>query len=444
MSRGSLPAYDDYIGRLAVPRAFDMLLTYGDIAMADKPFDDAIASGKVYSNLEEKYKLFAQLRRDDPVHWTEPEGYRPFWTVTKHADIINIERQNDRFLNEPRSRLVTIEFEERVRELMGGRPLLVQSMHSMDSDKHKAYRQITASWFMPKQLKLLDERISELARKTVDDLQARGPECDFYKEIAVWYPLKVIMLILGLPDADAPHLQRLTSAYFGGGDPEQQKGGDVIAAAQAFREYFDVVSADRRAHLTDDVASLIANAVVGGKPIEDYLASSYYIALAGAGHDTTSASTAGGVLALIENPDQWKKLQENPKLLGTAIDEIIRWVSPINHFFRTAAQDCEVQGRSVKAGQNLMMVYPSGNRDEEAFDDPSSFRVDRQPNRHLGFGFGVHMCLGMILAKIEMEILFRELLSRVSYFELNGDPAWVETTFVGGLKRLPVRVTMKH
>jgi cytochrome P450 len=405
--------------------------------------DNAIASGKVYSNPDEKHALFAQLRRDDPIHWTEPEGYRPFWTVSKHADIINIERQSDRFLNEPRSRLVSIEFEKRVEKLMGGRPLLVQSMHSMDGDKHKAYRQITASWFMPKQVKLLEERISILARETVDDLQAKGPDCDFYKEIAVWYPLKVIMLILGLPDGDAPHLQRLTSAYFGGSDPEKQKGGDVIAAAQAFREYFDVVSAERRAHPTDDVASLIANAVVEGKPIEAYLASSYYIALAGAGHDTTSASTAGGVLAFIQNPDQWKKLQESPELVGTAVDEMIRWVSPINHFFRTAAQDCEVQGRTIKAGQNLMMVYPSGNRDEEAFDSPSSFRIDRQLNRHLGFGFGVHMCLGMILAKLEMQILFRELLSRVSRFELDGTPAWVETTFVGGLKSLPIRVKMK-
>lgn len=409
----------------------------------DKNIDNAIASGKVYANLDEKYALFARLRREDPVHWTEPDGYRPFWTVTRHADIIDIERQNERFLNEPRSRLVSIEFEGRVKELMQGRPHLVQSMHSMDGDRHRAYRQITAAWFMPKQMKLLEERVAKLARETVDELQAKGPDCDFYKEIAVWYPLKVIMLILGLPDSDAPHLQRLTSAYFGGSDPEQQQGGDVIAAAQAFREYFDVVRTARRSHPTDDVASLIANAVVEGQPIEPYLASSYYIALAGAGHDTTSASIAGGVLALIENPEEWRKLKENPALLGSAIEEIIRWVAPINHFFRTAAQDCEIQGRQIKAGDNLMMVYPSGNRDEDAFDTPSAFRIDRQPNRHLAFGFGTHMCLGMMLAKFEMQILFRELLSRVKTFELNGTPAWVETTFVGGLKRLPVSVTLE-
>jgi cytochrome P450 len=149
------------------------------------------------------------------------------------------------------------------------------------------------------------------------------------------------------------------------------------------------------------------------------------------------------VLAFIQNPDQWRKLQENPDLLNPAVEEVIRWVAPINHFFRTAAQDCEIRGKSVQAGHALMMVYPSGNRDEEAFSEPNAFRIDRQPNKHLAFGFGVHMCLGMILARLELQILFRELLARVDHFELNGTPAWVETTFVGGLKRLPVRVKMK-
>jgi len=411
--------------------------------MLDSATDEAIASGKLYSDLDRKYELFGQLRREDPVHWTEPEGYRPFWTVTRHADIMEIERQNDRFLNEPRSRLVSIEFESRVASLMQGRPLLTQSMHSMDGERHRAFREITSNWFMPLQLKTLEEGIAKLAKDAVDDLQARGPECDFYKDIAVWFPLRVIMLILGLPEQDAAHLQMLTSAYFGGGDPEQQKAGDVIDAAQAFRAYFGEIAKARRAHPTDDVASLIANARIDGELVDEYLVSSYYIALASAGHDTTSASAAGGVLALIENPRQWALLRENPALVKSAADEFIRWVSPINHFFRTAKDDCEFRGRQIKAGQNLMMVYPSGNRDDEAFDDPNAFKVDRRANRHLGFGFGVHMCLGAILAKMEIQTLLREILARVSRFELNGTPTWVQTTFVGGLKTLPVRVVMR-
>ncbi len=411
--------------------------------MLDMDTDEAIASGWFYGDPARKYALFAQLRRDDPVHWTEPAGYRPFWTVTRHADIMEIERQNERFLNEPRSRLVSIEFEQRVRKLMEGRPLLVQSMHSMDGDRHRVFRQITSSWFMPKQLKLLDDRVEALARKTVDDMLALGPELDFYKDVAVWYPLRVLMLILGLPEHDAPELQRLTSSYFGGSDPEQQGAGDVIDAAQAFRAYFRGVVEDRRRRPTDDVASLIANAKIDGDFIEEYLVSSYYIALASAGHDTTSASIAGGVLAMMEAPDEWVSLQENPALVASASEEMIRYVAPINHFFRTAREDCEFRGRTIKAGESLMMVYPSGNRDEAAFEEPGSFRIRRENNRHLGFGFGVHMCLGAMLAKLEMRVLFREILKRVASFELAGTPAWVETTFVGGLKTLPVRVTKR-
>ncbi|MBA2935271.1 cytochrome P450 [Sphingomonas sp. CGMCC 1.13654] len=410
--------------------------------MQEAAIDNAIASGQFYGDPSRKYALFAQLRREDPVRWTEPEGYRPFWTVTRHADIIEIERQNDRFLNEPRSRLLSIDFEQRVAALMEGKPLLVQSMHSMDGDHHRAYRQITASWFMPKHLKRLEQQVGVRARATVDTLLASGPTLDFYRDVAVWYPLKVIMLILGLPDADAVHLQRLTSSYFGGGDPEQQKAGDVIDAAQAFREYFQGIVEERRRKPTDDVASLIANAEIDGRPIEPYLASSYYIALAAAGHDTTSASIAGGLLALIQNPSQWQALKADETLMGSAVEEIIRWVAPINHFFRTAKEDCEFQGKQIKAGDNLMMVYPSGNRDEQAFEEPDRFRIDRRANRHLGFGFGVHLCLGALLAKMEMQILFRELTARVSSFELNGDPAWVETTFVGGLKRLPIKLIL--
>jgi cytochrome P450 len=403
--------------------------------------DEAIASGWFYGEPARKYALFATLRRDDPVHWTEPAGYRPFWTVTRHADIMDIERQNDRFLNEPRSRLVSIAFERRVRELMEGRPLLVQSMHSMDGERHRAFRQITASWFMPKQMKRIEEQVTALARAAVDDLLARAPALDFYKDVAVWYPLRVLMLMLGLPEDDAAELQRLTSSYFGGSDPQQQKAGDVIDAAQAIRRYFRGIVEDRRRRPTDDVTSLIANAKIDGEFIEEYLVSSYYIALASAGHDTTSASIAGGVLAMIEAPDQWSSLQENPALLASATEEMIRYVAPINHFFRTAREDCEFRGRTIKAGQSLMMVYPSGNRDEAAFASPDSFRIARENNRHLGFGFGVHMCLGAMLAKFEMQIFFRELLNRVASFELAGTPAWVETTFVGGLKTLPVRVT---
>ncbi|CAN5769430.1 cytochrome P450 [soil metagenome] len=416
--------------------------------MIDKSLDNAIANGANYGTLERQHAMFTRLRNEDPVHWTEPDGYRPFWTISKNADIMQIERDQERFLNAPRQRLVSIDFETELREKMGGRKNLSASMNVMDGDRHRLYRNITATWFLPKQLKTLEDRLAVLANKAVDDLAAKGPEFDFYKDIAIWYPLRVIMLILGLPDEDAPHLQRLTSSYFSGSDPgsvdkEMQTAGDVLAAVRAFTEYFDVVAKARRQNPTDDVASVIANATVDGRPLEHYEASAYYISLAAAGHDTTSASIAGGVLELIRNPDQWRRLQADPALITPAVEEMIRWVSPIKHFFRTAAVDVEIRGKMIKAGEGVMLSYPSANRDEEVFGDPFQFRVDRTPNKHVGFGYGVHMCLGMMLAKLEMKIFFQELLKRVDHFEMNGEPAWVETAFAGGLKRMPVRVKMK-
>ncbi|CAN5806221.1 cytochrome P450 [soil metagenome] len=412
--------------------------------MMDKDIDNAFVSGKTYADFYTGHALYTRLRNEDPVRWMQPDGFRPFWAVTKLADVMDIEKQHERFLNAPRQRLLSIEFETKVKEVMAGRPNLTKSMHLFDGEAHRAYRQITNNWFLPKQVQLLEQRISALAKTAVDGLQAMGSQCDFYKDVAVWYPLHVIMLILGLPAKDAKHLQRLTSSVFGGSDPEMQTAGDAISATMEFRAYFDGVAADRRNNPTDDVASLIANAMIDGRPIEEYESSSYYIALATAGHDTTSASMAGGILALIQNPAEWRKLQADPSLLDSAIEEMIRWVSPIKHFFRTAAQDCEVRGRQIKAGDNMMMVYPSANRDEEAFGDPFAFRVDRKPNRHVGFGYGVHMCLGMMLAKFEMKILLRELLARVDHFELNGQPKWVETAFIGGLKQFPVKFRMKE
>ena len=412
--------------------------------MIDRDLDNALASNKTYGDLAAQHALYSRLRAEDPVHWTEPDGYRPFWAVTKHADVLEIERQHERFLNAPRSKLFSIDFESQIKALMEGKPHLVRGLPQMDGADHKAYRALTQAWFQPKQVKQLEGRIAELAKRTVDELQARGPECDFYSEVAVWYPLRVIMLVLGLPPSDEERLLRITQAYFGGSDPEVQKGSDLIKATQDYVAYFDGVSEDRRRHPTDDAASLIANATVDGKPIGHYEASSYYVALASAGHDTTSATAAGGVLALIQNPDQWQRLKADPNLVGSAVDEMVRWVSPVKHFFRPATENYTLRGREIEAGQHLMMCYPSANRDEEIFADPFSFKIDRNPNRHLGFGFGAHVCLGMFMAKIELQALFRELLARVDSFELNGSPAWVETSFVGGLKRLPVRVKMKE
>jgi cytochrome P450 len=406
--------------------------------MQDSQIDDAIANHKTYGDLERQHALFSMLRRDDPVHWTEPDGYRPFWTISRHKDVMEIEKQNDKFINAPRTKLLSIEFESKVREAMGGRPMLVRAINQMDNPDHAKYKKLTHAWFQPKQVRLLEQDIGRLARESIDHMLARGGACDFYNDVVVRFPLKVIMLILGIPDEHGQHLLDITRAYFGGGDPEMQRGNDLINATKAYMDFFRIIARERRSHPTDDVATLIATAEIDGSLIDEFEASSYFVALASAGHDTTSATLAGGLLALIQNADEMRKLKANPDLIPVAVDEMVRWVSPVKHFFRTSTETYTLRGKTIRPGDHLMMAYPSANRDEDAFERPFSFIADRNPNRHVGFGFGIHACIGMYLAKIEMVIFFRELLARVDSIALTGEPAWIETSFLGGLKRLPI------
>jgi cytochrome P450 len=405
----------------------------------DIALDNAIADHKTYGNVDLQHRLFAGLRRDDPIHWTEPAGYRPFWTITKYADIVEIERQADRFINAPRTKLLSVAFESKVREAMNGRPMRVRALPQMDNPDHAKYQKLTHAWFQPRHVRTLSDRMEALASESVDRLLVIGEECDFYNDIAIYFPLRVLMTILGLRREDETRLLKITQAYFGGGDPDMQRGSDLIDATLAYIDYFKDVAKERRQDPKDDVATVIATSQIDGRPIEDFEAYSYYVALASAGHDTTSATIAGGLLALIENPVAMARLKREPDLISDAVEEMVRWVSPVKHFFRTAAADYEIRGKTIKAGDSLFISYPSGNRDEDAFDRPFEFIPDRSPNRHLGFSFGIHACIGRHLAKAEIVAFFREFLKRVDRVELAGRPAWTETSFLGGVKRLPVR-----
>jgi cytochrome P450 len=206
-----------------------------------------------------------------------------------------------------------------------------------------------------------------------------------------------------------------------------------------FFAYFTALTAQRQANPTDDLASVIANATVDGQPLGAMEQISMYVITATAGHDTTASSMAGGLHALVEHPDQLRRLQEDPSLLTTAADEMIRWTTPVKHFMRNATVPYTLRGHEFRPGDAVMLSYPSANRDEEVFDDPFRFDVGRTPNKQLAFGFGVHYCLGHLLARMELRALFRELIPRLRSIELDGDPAWMQTLFVGGLKRLPIR-----
>jgi cytochrome P450 len=417
---------------------------------------DAVATvidPKAHADPPRLDRAFAWLRKNDPVALAEVEGFDPFYVVTKHADILEVSKDNSLFpYGDFPSTFAPHQAVERGRAARAaGRPLLY-TLVQMDEPDHMKYRALTQAWFMPQNIRKLEGRIRELARDAVDGMAALGGECDFVNQVALHYPLHVIMEILGVPRADEPRMLKLTQEMFGSTDPDlKRKTTALTPEAQAaemqgvltdFFNYFNALTESRRAHPIDDVASTIANATIDGQPISAFDAVSYYLIIATAGHDTTSSSTAGALWALAERPEELAKVKADLALIPGLVDESIRWTTPVRHFMRMAAADTSLRGRAIAKGDWLMLCYPSGNRDEEVFEDPYEFRVDRSPNRHLAFGYGAHLCLGQHLAKMEMRILWEELLPRLKSVELAGEARLSEANFVNGPKRLPIRYAL--
>jgi cytochrome P450 len=398
---------------------------------------------------------FTWLRREKPLSVAQPDNFDPFWVVTRHADILDVERQNDLFHNGDRATIVTpIDLDQKIRMVMGGSPHLVRALVHMDNPDHAAYRRITYGAFLPQNLKRLEGRIRDIARGFIDHMAALGGHCDFATDIAFLYPLHVIMELLGVPASDEPRMLKLTQELFGNADAELSRGGNKPEdAAQAlanlqgtvgeFIEYFSAITEDRRNNPRDDLASVIANGAVFGAPLGVLEAMSYYIIAATAGHDTTSSTTAGAMWALAENPDQFEKVKADPARIPGLVEESIRWVTPVKHFMRSATADTELDGRAIRKGDWLMLSYPSANRDEAVFKDPFRFEIERSPNRHVAFGYGAHICLGQHLGRMEMRILWEELLPRLENVQLNGEPANMDATFVCGPKRVPISYRMQ-
>jgi cytochrome P450 len=390
-----------------------------------------------YADPELFHRACALLRAEDPVHLVEHRDYAPFHVITKHADVLEVELHNKEWENAPRPVIANLEADERRRE-QGD---LLRTLIHMDDPDHRAYRGVTSEWFLPKNLAKLESRLGELAKLSAQRMVELGGRCDFARDIAMQYPLQVILSILGLPETDYPRMLKLTQELFGSADPELSRGlsmEDLVAVVQDFFAYFTELTQARQAEPTDDLASVIANATLDGAPIGIMEQISYYVIVATAGHDTTASAMAGGMQALIDNPEQLARLQADPSLIPTAVDEIIRWVTPVKHFMRNCTTDYTLRGHTFRPGDAVLLSYPSANRDEEVFTDPFTFDVGRSPNKHLAFGFGVHYCLGAMLARMEIKALLAEVLPRLRSVELAGEPAEMQTLFVGGLKRLPI------
>ena len=408
-----------------------------------------IFTPKSYADDAPIHEAFAWIRANAPLAKAEVEGVYPFWIVSRHADILEISRQNELFHSgDMPTTFTSIEGDQLVRKLTGGSPHLLRTLVQMDGIDHAKHRLLTQAWFLPQNIRGLEDRIRQIARAHVDRMAELGGECDFVNDIALYYPLRVIMEIMGVPPEDEPRMLRLTQELFGASDPELNRSraaagpdflGDLQAIIADFFMYFKGITDARKASPTGDLASVIANGMIDGAPINDFEAMSYYVIVATAGHDTTSSSTAGAVWGMCEYPEAFAKVKADPSLIPGLVDEAIRWITPVKHFMRSATADAEVAGQKIAKGDWLWLAYPSGNRDEAVFEDPHAFRPERSPNRHLAFGYGAHLCLGQHLAKMEMRILFEELMPRLKSLEFAGTPTRAEAAFVGGPKRLPIR-----
>jgi len=411
-----------------------------------------IIDPKAYSQREIVDAAFARLRAEAPLAKAELPEFEPFWVVSRHADIREIERQPDLFHNGDKSTFITtIESHQRVQMLTGGEPNLIRSLVSVDGLEHKNLRAVVFPHVTPRAIKPLEQAIREIAREFVDHMLSFAGECDFASDVAFLYPLRVIMTVLGVPQADEPFMLKLTQELFNNSDPELNRARAQLTPEEMLKSlwettmelesYFASVTEQFRANPTSQINSLIANARIDGEYLSHRQLMGYYILAATAGHDTTSNTVAGAMWALAERPGLLEQMRQNPGAINAFIEESIRWEVPVKHFMRSAVGDCEIAGQSIGAGDWLMLSYQSANRDEAVWLDPFEFRLDRQHNPQIAFGYGIHVCLGQHLARMEMRILWEELFKRIKTVELNGQCERTISNFVCGPKHVPIRFT---
>lgn len=385
------------------------------------------------------HEQWRALRASDPVHRFE-DGPTPFWAVTKHADIMEVGKNPETFLSGPRLVITAND-----RGDFRPPPTLIE----LDPPKHREYRRIISSRFTPRALKKIHAEIDRIAKQIVDDMLAKGGRSvDFVEQVSAPLPIAVIAWLLGVPESDWNLLFDWTNRTIGAEDPEYNAEGAAgpVAAQQAIMEtfqYFAKLVEERKKNPKDDLISLFAHAEVDGQKLPPLDVLAYCQIIVVAGNETTRNATTGGMLAFIQHQDQLRKLQKNPALLSSAIEEVLRWTSPIIHFARTASRDTVLHGQKIREGDHLALFYPSANRDEEVFDRPYEFDVTRDPNRHLAFGIGEHFCAGAHLARLELEFAFKYLLPRIDEIELAGPIERLHSNLVGGIKRLPVTYSLK-
>ncbi|SEF81758.1 cholest-4-en-3-one 26-monooxygenase [Thermomonospora echinospora] len=386
------------------------------------------------------------LREHAPVfrHEGDPErGWPAFWAVTRHADIVHVSRHPELFSSFTRLAL----FDELPDEELALNQLM---MLNQDPPDHTRRRGIVNRGFTPRAIEALTGHIRDICRRLVAEVAERGPEADFVRDLAAPLPLQVICELLGAPVEDRDKIFEWSNTMIGGDDPDFRKGAGVdpetVAeegrkAAMAIYAYANELAARRRAEPRDDIVTKLLQPGPDGEVLDGDEFELFVLLLMVAGNETTRNAASGGMRALLEHPGQWERLKADPGLVRTTADEIVRWVTPVNLFRRTATRDTELGGERIREGDKVVVFYASANRDERVFDDPFTFDVGRDPNPHLGFGGGgPHYCLGVHLARLELRVLFETLLDTMPNMELTGNVRRLRSYFINGVKEMPVRV----
>jgi len=381
------------------------------------------------------HEAFKALRAEAPVHWQkEPDNGPGFWTVTKYRDLITVSKDNRTFSSYQGGTNI---FDVAEAELAQIRAIML----NMDPPAHSKYRKLVSQVFVPRLIGALEPHVRELTRQIVDKVVARG-ECDFVADIAAELPLQVIAEFLGVPVEDRKKIFDWSNRLIGFDDPEFQTSmEDGRMAAMEIYMYANHLAEQRRERPQNDIVTRLLEGAVDGERLSEQEFDSFFLLLAIAGNETTRNLISGGILALVEHRDQWDRLRQNPALMPTAVEEMLRWVSPVMHFRRTATRDVELGGQQIKTGQKVVMFYPSANRDEDVFANPETFDIGRTPNEHVAFGIGEHFCIGSNLARLEIRVIFEELVRRLPDLELAGPVRRLRSNFINGIKTMPIRFT---
>ncbi len=398
-----------------------------------------IVDGLYFERFGYPHASWTFLRNHAPIAWIDPREFhmQPFWAITKYRDLETIARDSKRFQIAPRMAVLAEDvtpIDQPLRHLL-----------TMDPPEHGKYRGLMTSRFTPKTLEPKRLAIRGIVDELLDQMVGRS-KLDFVESLSAIVPLAVINAMLGIPREDWKRMFELSNTLLGAADPEYQHGATTRETGERARDeflaYFQSLVDRRRREPRDDFASVLANSEVDGAEIRAWELLSYFVLLIVAGNETTRNATSGGLLALMQNRGELEKLRRNPELVSSAVEEIVRWVSPVIQFCRTPTEDVEISGVRIRAGEACCLFYPSANRDEDVFEDPFSFRIDRSPNDHYAFGIGVHFCLGANLARLELQEIFRRLVPRLEEVELDGPVERMRSSFVGGIKRMPLALRL--